>query len=105
MTREEWLRVKQITAAALEEPDAGRASYVATACGGDEPLEREVRSLLSSAISATPLFETPVFTASIAETAIANATQTARPGSRLGAYRIVKEIGHGGMGAVFLAER
>jgi len=106
MTREEWLRVKQITAAALEEPETGRATYVASACGGDEPLEREVRSLLSSAISATPLFETPVFTASIAETAIANATHTAaRPGSRLGAYRIVKEIGHGGMGAVFLAER
>ena len=106
MTREEWLRVKQITAAALEETEARRAAYVASACSGDEPLEREVRSLLSSAISATPLFETPVFTASIAETALASATQTTIPvGSRLGAYRIVKEIGHGGMGAVFLAER
>src|SRR6266550_7912753 len=107
MTRDEWLRVKQITAAALEEPEAARAAFVAHACGGDEPLEREVRSLLASAISASPLFETPVFATATAASVIANATQVSstRTGARLGAYRIVEEIGRGGMGTVFLAER
>jgi non-specific serine/threonine protein kinase/serine/threonine-protein kinase len=107
MTREEWRRVKQVTAAALDEPETDRSSYVTRACGGDVPLEREVRSLLSSAISATPLFETPVFAAALSATAVDEATRApaARVGDRIGPYRIIKEIGRGGMGTVFLAER
>jgi serine/threonine protein kinase len=107
MTREEWLRVKDVTAAALEQPEAARAGFVAHTCEGDEPLEREVRSLLASAISASPLFETPVFATATAASVIADATRisSTRPGARLGAYRIVQEIGRGGMGTVFLAER
>jgi len=45
MTREDWLRVKTITAAALEQPEARRLGFVTDACAGDQPLE-EVRSLL-----------------------------------------------------------
>src|SRR5213075_2736991 len=58
-------------------------------------------------ISASPLFETPVFATATAASVIANATHASstRTGARLGAYRIVEEIGRGGMGTVFLAER
>src|SRR5205085_2104632 len=75
--------------------------------GGGEPLEREVRSLLSSAISATPFFETPVFAARLSATAVDESTRApaVHVGDRIGPYRIIEEIGRGGMGAVFLAER
>jgi hypothetical protein len=87
MTREEWLHVKDVTAAALEQPEAARAAFIGHSCGGDEPLEREVRSLLASAISASPLFETPVFATATAASVIANVTRISptRAGARLGA--------------------
>ena len=79
MTREDWRRVKEVTAAALDEPETERWLYVTRACGGDEPLEREVRSLLSSAISATPFFETPVFAARLSATAVDECVCTSIP--------------------------
>ena len=107
MTREQWLRVKTITAAALEQPEARRAGFVTDACAGEERLEQEVRSLLSSAVSASSLFEAPVFAGASAVNVIEQARLATAPriAGRFGAYRIIKEIGRGGMGRVFLAER
>src|SRR6185436_16940266 len=99
MTREQWLRVKTITAAALEQPESRRPGFVTDACAGDEPLEQEVRSLLFSVVSASALFEAPVFAAASAVNVIEQATRAAAPriGGRFGPYRILKEIGRGGM--------
>jgi eukaryotic-like serine/threonine-protein kinase len=102
MTAERWQRLEEVVRAALGKDSAARAHYLRQACGDDEELRREAESLLS--------FE------SQAEMAIADAVQGAAgllqsgdyglaEGERLGAYRIVREIGRGGMGTVYLAER
>src|SRR4051812_2923415 len=107
MTPQDWQRIKAITAAALEQPEAARRPYVADTCGDDTGLQREVLSLLSCAIDASRMFEAPLFPPEAVAEALARATPQCAiaAGMRIGPWRIVRELGRGGMGAVFLAER
>src|SRR5262245_51695998 len=107
MNQEQWRRVKSVAGAALGEPEATRDEYVASLCQGDDELEREVRSLLSSTFLASELFETPALLTRGATVALDDATRplSTRIGARIGSYRIIREIGRGGMGTVFLVER
>ena len=105
MTREDWLRVKHITALALERPEAERELFVANACVDHRDLEPDVRSLLASTIKAAGLYETPGFAEAPSVLSMVTRPPTLVGGARVGSYRIVRELGHGGMGTVFLAER
>ncbi len=107
MNQEQWRRVKSVAGAALSHPEATRDEYVAGLCQGDGELEREVRSLLASALLASELFEAPAFSTRAATLALDDATRaiSMRIGARYGAYRIIREIGQGGMAAVYLAVR
>ena len=105
MTREDWLRVKHITALALDQPEAAREQFVADACHDLGELEPEVRSLLASTIRAAGLYEAPGFAQAPAVLSRALQPPALTDGARVGSYRIVRELGRGGMGTVFLAER
>ena len=95
-TPEHWRRIKTIASAALDLDQAARAAYVAEACGGDAALADEIQSLLESTLAAAPYFETPG----------GGATATfVSAGAAIGPYRLVRELGAGGMGSVYLAER
>ena len=97
----EWEKVKEIFSAALEQPAAARAQFLAESCGTDDALRSEVESLLAAHEEPQNLLE---------QHTIDLATQLQTDGQnylgkRFGPYRILREIGRGGMGAVFLAER
>jgi tetratricopeptide (TPR) repeat protein len=104
-----WRRVRQITSETLERPESERPSWLAEACAGDEALYREVHSLLTAHARAGAFLETP----GLAHEGAAEAIEaTARheltsiaAGRDIGPYRIVRELGQGGMGIVYLAER
>lgn len=101
MTRqEEWQKVKEILAAALEQPPGVRAQFVAEACGADEAMRREVDSLLAAHEEPNLLEQY-----SVNLQAQLQAEPPTYAGRRFGPYRILREIARGGMGAVFLAER
>jgi tetratricopeptide (TPR) repeat protein len=106
---ERWTRVKQITSDALERPDSDRPVWVAEACAGDEPLRREVESLLNAHARAGGFLETPALAAGGAAEAVATAAlQSPAPavaGRPIGPYRILRELGQGGMAVVYLARR
>ena len=101
MLEKDWKNVKEIFLAASERPFDERATFIAEKCGEDTELLNEVQSLLASHDSDTQFIEKPAIDLS---SILSNGT-TNGAGKTLGKYKIVREIGRGGMGAVFLAER
>jgi serine/threonine protein kinase/tetratricopeptide (TPR) repeat protein len=96
---ERWRRLKEILADALEQSSLEeRTALLRRACTNDATLLREAQQLLEH--------DTTVFEefAEFAATRLRE-NEGGRIGERLGAYAIVREIGRGGMGAVYLAER
>ena len=107
-TPERWKQITQLVVEALERPEGERSSWLADACGSDEPLRREVESLLTAHAGAGSFLQTAALAHEGAAEAIATAARVSVApmiGHRIGPYRIVSELGHGGMGVVYLAER
>ncbi len=88
-------QVKEIFSEALEMDEAQRLQYLDKVCGDDKDLRSEVESLLASFEKSEEFIETPAF----------SVNQITSPPTHFGNYKIIKEIGQGGMGTVYLAER
>jgi serine/threonine protein kinase/Tfp pilus assembly protein PilF len=106
LTPERWHRLKTILADALEnETKAARATFVQRACVEDPTLLRDAESLLSEAEAMLTGGSDEIEQCAENATAAIRADDGSQIGRRLGAYVIVRELGRGGMGAVYLAER
>ncbi len=92
---------------ALEMPHARRAEFLEQVATEDAALGKELSSLLAAHESSPDYFERLAGAVPRAYEAVLDATPaTARwEGRRIGAYRLVREVGRGGMSRVFLAER
>src|SRR5689334_2361575 len=107
MTGEQWRTIKTLAAEALDLPEGDRAAFVEARCAADAVVRAEVLSLVAAARLATTLYETPLMTDASLQAIVAEAESAAGAmvGRRIGAYRILAELGRGGMGAAYLAER
>ena len=102
-----WERLKAVFADAMErQTTSERTAFVRDACADDTALRVEAESMLAQAEvslqEAEDPFEQCVDTAA---TTLRRDGDPSQIGKRIGAYKIVQEIGRGGMGTVFLAER
>lgn len=95
-----WEQVKEVFSSVLEIEPERRSDFLHERCGDDDVLRLEVESWLASHAESEGFIEAPVFSATsvIGE-------PTTMSGRQFGNYRVIREIGHGGMGAVYLAER
>jgi serine/threonine protein kinase/tetratricopeptide (TPR) repeat protein len=84
----------------IDSPDA-RDAYLAQVCGNDQALRERVASLLSAHADAASFLESPApeFDATSAQ------TSSEEPGTIIGPYKLLEQIGEGGMGVVYMADQ
>jgi len=100
ITANRWQKLKAVLADALEETSSSRrAERLRQACANDPDLLQQAEAFLRGETASLEQF------AEWATMHLREEDLPDRVGERLGAYRIIKEIGRGGMGAVYLAER
>ena len=103
MTPERWQQVKCLLEAALERDPSERAALLDEACKADPALRREVESLIASHKQAGSFIESPALEAPTRILSDTEGQSTVSP--LVGSYKVIREIGHGGMGTVYLAAR
>src|SRR5215469_10978984 len=95
-----WEHIQSLFLEAVDLAPDKRASFLDTACAGDAEVRREVESLIAHDSSDEHLISD-----ALEDTAESLFESEDLTGSRLGVWRVLKEIGRGGMGSVYLACR
>src|SRR5262249_59259991 len=95
MTPERWRQIEEVFQTVLERAPEERESLLTLYCDGDEELRREIESLLGYE-TADEFFQAPI---KVAAQSLSDELGAELIGRRLGAFRVTRLVGHGGVGA------
>ena len=102
MSSEHWRLVDDLFHAATARSGEARRAFLAESCAGDDDLLREVERLVRAHEAASGFLGTPAAGQAFD---VLREAEPSLVGAIVGPYQIVQELGRGGMGAVYLAER
>ncbi|MGH9939832.1 MAG: protein kinase domain-containing protein, partial [Blastocatellia bacterium] len=105
MTPERWKQVEEIFNAALDHPVDEREAFLTEACGDDPSLRQHVVHLINCHEQAGDFIEGRAAVSGDSSDEAVTLQLDSMVGRQIGAYKLVREIGRGGMGAVYLAVR
>jgi serine/threonine protein kinase len=97
-----WRQINELFHQALERDAPSREALLESAARDDPDLVREVRSLLATHERTTDFLDVPAW--GLAPELILGDQQPSLVGRQIGPYRVLEEIGRGGMGVVYAAE-
>jgi serine/threonine protein kinase/tetratricopeptide (TPR) repeat protein len=95
------MNAEEVFHGALARPPAERAVFVAAACAGDEPLQRRVEALLHAHENPATILAQPPHL----DGATIDEPNAVRLGTIIGPYKLIEQIGDGGMGTVYMAQQ
>jgi eukaryotic-like serine/threonine-protein kinase len=102
MKAERWQQIDHLLQSALARDPKERPAFLALACADDEPLRREVESLLISHDQSGGLLETPL--SQVAADLLVRGNEQCVDGQTIGHYEVLARLGAGAMGEVYLAQ-
>jgi serine/threonine protein kinase len=103
MTPERWQEVKDLLQSVLEQPTGEQTAFLNQAAGRDDHLRQEVESLLEFQEGNENFIETSAL--EITARSVGAEAQDDMTGTQIGPFQVEREIGRGGMGAVYLAQQ
>src|SRR5919201_491105 len=102
LTPERFRQINELFESALEREPSQRAAFLQEACAGDASLQKQVEALLASREQASSFLESP--TLKVVALPFEEDESELRAGQSVGPYKVLREIGRGGMGEVYLAQ-
>jgi len=102
MTPERWQQVEEVLQAALDCAPGERSAFLEQACAGDPELQTEASSLVFAHDAAADFIEEPAMSRDAR--IILGDHKLKNTGREIGPYKIIDELGSGGMGEVYLAQ-
>jgi serine/threonine protein kinase len=102
MGRDRLQQARELFEAAAAAGMPAREAILEQGCGADAELRAVVEGMIEADGEAHEILDRPF---NLTDAEGANVAETFAPGGAIGPYRIVRELGAGGMGTVYLAER
>jgi len=99
MESKRWEQLQRIFESAIELPPLQRNEFLQEVCAGDREMYEEIKAMLDADSTRNSLLDRPI------QESFSSMIGTDHINKKIGPYKILKEVGSGGMGAVYLAKR